>query len=786
MLKNYLKVALRNISKHKAYSSINIIGLAIGMAACILILLWVQYELSYDTFHEKSDNIYRVLHRWEIEGEAELSCLTQVPLAPAIKEQCPQISRATRFDDGDRQIIRYQDRRFQNDIVAEADNDFLQMFSLRFLQGDIKTALVDPISVVISDEMAEKIFGNDIAIGKTLNIDRRDFNVTGVFEELPENSHFDFDCIVSFDSRRDWLKEITDKWHVSAYYTYVLVDGDADIAGIEKKITGIMYDHIADSTSTLHLQPLNKIHLYSAGLEYSEGQPGSISMIYIFAFIAILVLVIACINYMNIVTARYTLRAKEIGLRKVIGARNQDIRKQFLAESILLTLVAMLLALVLVEIVLPFFNDWYGKNISFEPFEKPIMIIYLFGVAILTGLLAGSYPSFFLASFSPVKILGKSFILVKSNSIIRKGLVVIQFGISISLIIVSSIVFSQLDFMMKADLGFNQENLLFVNMRGGFAENYQNIKAELSDNPDVVSVCTGFPPKSPHWASSEVDWDGKNQDERAVICRYNVDHDYIKTLGIEVLQGRDFNENYPTDATDAFIINQEAAKVMGDANPVGKRFAYEGREGIIIGVINDFHVSSFRDPVYPLVLQINPEELHYLMVRVKPGGMPNIISYLEGRWQETANEFIFEYGFLNDTLVGFYKSEIKMSTIFRWATGLALFISCLGLFGLAAFTVERRIKEIGIRKVLGASYLNIISILSNEYTILILAANIISWPIAYYAMKNWLENFAYRISIDWQIFIAAGLSALLLGLITVSYQSLRAALSNPIDSIRYE
>jgi predicted permease len=786
MLRNYFKVALRNLSRNKVYSIINIAGLSIGMACCVLILLWVQDELSYDRFHKGADSLYRVTEAWNDHGETKRDALTSSLLAPALKEELPEINLATRFDPGGEQLIKCRDNRFQNDVVAKADNAFFHMFSFPFVAGDPKTALIDPFSVVLSEEMSRKYFGDYNPLGKLMNIDRRDFAVTGVMENIPDNSHLQFDCLVPFESRTESFKKAADKWYVSAYVTYVLVDGDLPVDRMEQRISSVLARHISDTTVTLGLQPIKDIHLYSAGLEFSGGEPGDIRYVYMFSAMAFLILLIACINFMNLATARSGTRAKEIGVRKVVGADRKQIRKQFFGESILLSFVALAAALALLELLLPLVSAWLGKPLNLDLVRRPELIIALVGLALLTGVLAGSYPALFLSSFKPIRVLKGAAILVSRGATLRKVLVVIQFAASVFLIISALVISGQLGFMTKGDLGFDQEHLLYVRMRGGFLEDYQNIKGQLLQNPDVISVSAGWPPKSPHWTSSDVEWEGKDPNKEVTMCRYEVDFGYVKTLGMELVRGRDFSEEFATDAKEAYLVNQEAVKQMGLSDPVGKKLSYDGHQGKILGVVKDFHQGSLRDPIYPLVLQIHSKKLFFMLARIKPGAVPEVIDLVENRWRETASEFPFEYHFLDQTIEGFYRAEQRMGSIFRWSTFLAILISCMGLFGLAAFAAEKRTKEIGIRKVLGASAASIVKLLSKEIILLVLLANLIAAPIAYWAMTRWLENFAYRMELSMSLFFISALVAVATAVVTVSYQAIKAGLANPVETLRYE
>ncbi len=786
MFSNYLKVALRNILRHKGYSLINILGLAIGMACCILLLLWVQDEVSYDKFHANGHQLYRVTEVWEDEEETELSVLTCPLLGPAVKEEIPEITHATRFHNDGEQIINYGEMRFQNDVVGMADNDFLQMFTFPLMAGNVNSALTDKFSVVITEDMSHKYFGTEDPIGEVLNIDRRDFVVTGVMENIPRNSHIRFDCVVPFDSRRDWLKEITDRWVVSSYYTYVMVNESSPLDEIVGKMNAVKERHLDASSASFGLQPVEDIHLFSGAYDYSEAEPGDIKYVYMFGALAVLILLIACINFMNLTTARSSNRVREIGVRKVVGANRGNIGRQFFGESVFLAVLAVILSVAIVELVLPAVNMWLGKSLNLPIFDNPWMIFGLLGLAGVTGIVAGSYPAVFLSAFQPVKVLKGKLDGGLKGIVFRKMLVVTQFAFSVFLIISAVLIYQQLHYMTKGDLGYDQDHLLTVRMRGGFLEDYENIKQDLMQNPNVLSISAGLPPSSLGWASTDLDWEGKDPDGEIGMNRYNVDYGYIETMGMEMADGRSFSREYSTDATQGYMLNEEAIKVMGLENPVGKRFSYEGREGTIVGVVRNFHQKSMHKPIYPLAMQINPEELKYMCIRLMPEGAPGIISFLGQRWLETANQYLFEYRFMDETLNNFYRSERRMGVIFRWSTILAISISCLGLFGLATFAAERRTKEIGIRKVLGASVANILKLLSQEIVLLVLIANVIAAPVAYYAMLQWLQNFVFRIDISWSVFGLTAVTALMIAIATVSFQAVKAALSNPVDALRYE
>ena len=792
MFKNYLKIALRNIKRHKGYSFITITGLAIGMTCTILILLWVQDELSFDRFHKNGDYLYRVIQDIQFTDHRTHWAITQGPLGPSLKEDFPEIVDFTR--------ISYREFRFKyadnvfDEGACMADNSILQMFTFPLVQGDPKTALIKPNNIVLSEEMAEKYFGEENPIGKTLKAnDRYDFHVTGVFKKIPTNSHLQFDFLIPFIFGRE-LGYTVDTWNNSGFSTYLMLAKTASVENVVEKISDYLQTKpTLEENSKLTLQPLKRVHLYSH-YDFDFGH-GDIKYVMIFSVVALFILLIACFNFMNLATARAGNRAKEIGMRKIVGAYKRNIIYQFLGEAIFLSVVALFFSLILVELLLPTFNTLSGKELSLNFSSNPLTLIGLIGISLITGFISGSYPALVLASYKPVEIFkgvgGTTNVAGsgKKGSIFRKVLVVSQFAISIMLFIGTIVVYNQLTFMRNKKLGYEKEHLLMSRMRGDMPQQFEAVKNELLKNPDILNVTAVASPPTYGYVFSNTLWHWKGQKpDEEILFRCNlINYDYFKAFGLELVAGRPFSKEFPTD-TNAVIINETAMRAMGLENPVGKRLAYfDGEFNIeIIGIVKDYHFRSLHQRIEPQILILSTDATRLLCTRILATDIARTIKEVEQVWKTFAPAFSFEYNFLDESLDNLYRSEMRISKIFRYFTALAIFISCLGLFGLASFMAEQRTKEIGVRKVLGASVPGIVLLLSKEFGKWVLVANIIAWPIAWYAMSKWLQNFAYRTNITWTTFIISAGIALLIALLTVSYKSIKAALANPVESLRYE
>lgn len=788
MLKNYFKISFRNVLKYKGHSIINIIGLSIGIAVCLLLLLWVQDEVSYDRYHEKADRIYRVISQSEPDDKIVKSAHTPAPLAPALVNDFPWIKKAVRFAKV-KFSVKCADKYFDEEIFF-ADPGVFDVFSFSMIKGNPKTAIKDPNTLLISEEMKTKYFGDENPVGKIISLGGRyDFKITGVFKTIPKNSHFRFHFLASVLHFR---KHYHTQWDVENYWTYILIEKGAPIDTFREKMPQFITKYRGRKAIDLYkimyfLQPLTSIHLFS-NLD-SEIEPNrDITTVYIFSLIALFILLIACLNYINLSTARFTNRAREVGLRKVLGALPGQLIRQFLGESFLLAAIALLLSMLLSQLFLPLFNSLSGKTLAFLYFENFFWLPVLFGIVFIVGLGAGIVPALFVSKFGPISALRGIF---KSNpviSILRKALVVFQFSISIIFIIITLVIVGQLRFIKTTDLNLNKENVINIHINKSEAAllQYETIKYEFSKHPDVISVCaSGFFPGKPKWNMNY--WhDGVRPDEHININCIPVDHDFFETLQVNFVAGRCFARHITTDKNN-FILNEAAVKEFGWKSALGKQFNVSNwKKGQVVGVVENFKYDSLHNDVKPVVLYINPPGFAYFSVRIKPHNIQGTIKHLKEKWQELVSGQTFEYTFLDEDFERLYKSEFRLEQIFLAVTIMGLFIACLGLFGLAAYTAEQQTKNTGIRKVFGASVFDITVLLSKEFTLWVLAANIFAWPVAWYAMKSWLQNFAHRVDITLFTFFLAGVLAFITALLTVSYKAVRAARANPVESLRYE
>jgi len=785
MFKNYLTVAVRNLLRHKGYSAINIAGLAVGMACCFLIALLVRHELSYDRHHQNAEQIFRVTEEYknDLTGEAVQNAQTAFRLAPALLSDFPEIVHATRFYRGTL-LARYKGKQFLEPGFALTDAAVFKVFSFPLIKGDPEVALKRPNSVVISEEVARKYFGDEDPVGKVLasNGEVPDLEVTGVFQKMPQNSHFRFDLLASMETLKLLSSRVVSDWRRSQY-TYLLLSRDHPPSALERKLPGFVEKCRREGAtfSKLHLQPLTDIHLHS-NLREEMAPNNSITFIWAISGMAVLVLFIACINFMNLSTARSTIRAREVGVRKVVGAHRLQVASQFLGESMLLSCVALLLAVGMVEVSLPLLNGLLNKQLTVELFGH---VFIMLGIALFTGVVAGSYPAFFLSALQPVSVLKGVLKTSPRSFILRRALVVIQFSISIGLIICTGVMYGQLSYLKNRQLGFDKENVVIIEWAHAI-QRLESFKSELLKSVDVMSVSASKNvPPDPSVRSYVVDLEGVGRRDMKIIM---VDHDFMRTLGIELKAGRDFSGNWPTDSGEAVILNEEAAKELGWASPVGKRFdiPYFQKRGRVIGVVKDFNFESLYHQISPVAFILSPRWYSKLAVRVRSDHLPDTIDFLRREWEEFVPDRPFSFYFLNDRLDQLYRAEKQRGQITGVFSALAIFVACLGLLGLASFTVERRTKEIGIRKVLGASVSSIVVLLSREFIILIAVANLIAWPAAYYAMRRWLQDFAYRIELGPGVFVLGGMLALGIALLTVSLQAVKAARANPVDALRYE
>lgn len=780
MIINYLKVTLRYIIKHKAYSFINVFGLATGIACCLLILLWVEDELSYDSFNEKSDRLYRVTR---VSGESRNE-RTPAILAPTLKDEYPGISDACRYRES-QTFVKIEDKFFSHLKMAYVDPSFFNLFTIKFIQGNASTGLENNSSIILTESLSKRIYGDSDPVGKVLRVGvNGDRVVTGIVKDFPYNSHIKFDCLVNFDSRDKSFENMfgENNWRVNAYSAYVLLNKGISAKSINNQIKDIIKKHHETSESEIFLQPVTDINLYPLEEE------GNLKYLYIFSAIALLILIIACINFMNLSTARSSSRAKEIGMLKVIGATRTGLIKKFMGESFLLTVFSVLIACLIVVLSLPYFNDLSGKQIDLTSIGGLGLLFIVVGITIFTTILAGGYPAFYLSSLIPSAVFKKSIRSGRFAGLFRKYLVIFQFAITIMLLIGVVIVYNQLSFMVNTDLGYDKEHMLYFDAPEDYINNFENIRSELLTNPNIINAAIGTPPMLLDFSINDVNWDGKNENEEITFAKYHVDYNYIKTVGLRLLEGRNFSKNISTDIDNAYIVNEEAERVIG--KPIlNKELTITaqmiGGSGKVIGVVNDFH-SSFHEKIVPTILDINNSWVNSVIVRISGNDMSSTIKFLEEKWRNRISDQPFEYSFFDDEIDNFYKKETQMAGLLGTFSVLAIVIACLGLFGLVTFVTEQRTKEIGIRKVLGSTIPGIILLLAKELIKWVVIANIIAWPVAYFVMGKWLEEFAYRIEMNVWVFILSGLVALSIALLTISAQTIKAAIANPVESLKYE
>jgi putative ABC transport system permease protein len=775
MLKNYLKITWRNIRNNKIYSFINIMGLAVGMATCILIQLWVQDELNFDKFHENYSDIYRTIP--EFQGTKYYS--NPLALAVVFKEQYPEVRQITRFCSR-YWLMKYGDRIY-NERGALVDDDFLNMFTFPLIEGTPETVFANRESIVLTERAAAKYFGNQDPIGKSLLINNDiALIVTGVLKDVPKNSHLQFDFLASM---RLMGERGDTSWSYEAG-TYALLEKNVSIQDFVDKISGFVMEHDkrTNQNVVLHIQPLSKVHLYSL------NGTDPILYVYIFLTIAIAILIIACINFINLTTARSNTRAKEIGMRKVVGAERADIIRQFIGESFILSALALLVAMVLVYLFLPAFNRLAEKQLTLNVAGNASALLLLLGIILFTGLASGSYPAFMLSSFRPSNILRRGKLQSGSGGfVLRKILVVSQFTATIVLIIGTIVMYKQLNYIRNKDIGLDRDHVVVISMNRELREAYRAFKNEIKQYPNVINVTAArrIPTNIGHM--NPVYWEGKGPQDYVTMTDASVDYDYFETLGMQIIQGRSFSEKYATD-TENYVLNEEALRITELESPIGKMFSCWEDEGKIIGIVKNFHASSLHSEIGPVIFTLSQRHgsHSYIFVKIRPNDISGILSDLEKKAGEFAPNNLFEYSFLDDEFNRQYGSDKRRGEIYKSFTFLAIFISCLGLFGMASFTAEQRTKEIGIRKVLGASIANIIALISKDFLVLLFVSNVIAWPVAYYLMNKLLNNYAYRTGIAVWVFIVSGIAAVFIALFTVCIKIVRAALFNPVNSLRYE
>ena len=783
MFKNYLKIAIRNLVRQKGYSAVNIIGLAIGISCTILLTLWIVDELSYDTFHHSKERIYRVLEHQEYSSQSMEVAVTPGPLAAALKEKFPEIKRAVRFDFAANSNLHKDDKIFSEFRGAYVDPDFLEMFTFPVIQGNLKT-LADINSIVVTKKVAEMIFGEDDVVGKSIQVGEETKTVGAIIENVPDNSHLKFHFLQPI-AEYIRLGEELESWGRNSLHTYIEIQDNADATDLNKKITSFIKENSEGAASDLYLQPLSKTHLHSTGMVADFSGMGDFRYVVIFGCISLFIIIISCINFISLTTARYSKRAREVGMRKVLGSHRKHLILQFLGESILMVIISLIFAFVIVEFALPHFNQFTGKELSlFADFSLKSTLL-LIGMTALLGILAGIYPAFMLSSFKPVTVLKGSTLKGQKGGSFRKILVVLQWSLSIILIISTIILFQQLKYMQNKKLGFDTEHIMYTRFYNW--DNFETMKQELLANSEIVNVTAAMAlPHNMSNSTSGANWEGMNEEESFLLHFEMVENDFIDTFNMNMIAGNNFTQESLISEDFGYILNETAIKKMGLVNPIGTKFSLWGIDGKIVGVVEDFHFKSLYNTIEPLVLMQIPDYIYYTIVRVNSSDIAKTKVLLEETVQKFAPESKIEFKFFDESVDAMYRAEREMSTVLRLFTGLAIFIACLGLFGLSAFMMELRTREIGIRKILGADIPNLIFNLSKDFTRWIIFANVIAAPVAYFILNKALMNFAYHIKISPAVFVVTFIASLLLAVLTIVSQTIRAALANSVKALKYE
>jgi len=794
LLSNYFKVARRNIFRNKGYSFINITGLALGMACCLLIALWALDEMSFDSFHTNADNIYGIVQTQYSDNEEHYVTSTPAVLARSLKDEFPEITAAARYTAGwDEMTVSYNDNLFFERALAYADPSFLQMFSFPFLKGDKNTALSSPNSIIITEEMALKYFGSEDPIGKSLLINNKaSFEVTGVMKNIPDNTIFNFSALIPFQTflQTSRKPEDNESWESNFTDTFVQLNGNASVnefsSKLHKYIKTKIFDNPAPEFTPL---PLKKSRFSS----WYQGEK-RISSITIFSSIAFIILLIACINFINLSIVSSVKRSREIGLRKVLGANRSNTAIQFLGEFLVLTIIAFLIAIILVILFMPLFNDVFGRELKLDILFRKTTILASLGIILFTGIIGGGYPAIILSSLKPASILKNNSGKNLRKSSLRRFFVVFQFSLSTVMIIVMSVIYMQYDFIRYQDPGFNKEQILYVPLKSNTNLNYNAVKNALSSVPGITSMTgtTNLPSMINRSTSSNITWEGKSRDNKTLIYFANIDFNYAKTLGIGLKNGVDITERMQnTEPVNAALINEEMARLIGIINPIGAELTVQGKKLKITGILNSFHFVDYTQNIPPVVFSLISDQAslsmpNYLIAKISQGNISSTINLIHSKWKEINPLVPFEYHFIDEDFDKMYKQEEKLAGVIGIFTFMAIIISALGLFGLSSYTAEQRKKEIAVRKVLGSRITDILKLLITEYFYLILTANILAWPLGYYIAHKWLQDYAYKISINPGIFILAGISALIIMAAAVGYQSVKAATANPADNLRSE
>lgn len=783
MLKNYFKIAIRSLLKSKLFSFINIFGLALGMSCSLLIWLWVKDEISFNTFYPDLDNVYYVHSASDYKGQKNVGDITPGPWMEVIEKEVPDVKAITKLT-WNRELLVKVGEESTKESGIYATTDFFKVFQTPFVAGNAKSPIAQPTSIAISRKLSEKYFGKTDAVGKTINLDNaKNFIVSAVFENIPQNASVRFDWIVNFKvQEEDWMKT----WGNFSFKTYLRLSPQADPSHAEQVMQKVIKKNSPPQFASFPiLQGLKDVYLYST---YENLKPvgGRIEYIKVFSIVAVFILLIACVNFMNLATARSIKRAKEVGVRKVVGAEKKFLVMQFMGESLIVSMLAAVLALVFVILLLPAFNNVVEKHITLN-LTDPSLYLSIITLVLITGIVAGSYPALYLSSLQPIRILKGRLSFSNRGVFLRKGLVVFQFGLSVFLIIGMLVIGRQMKYIQTKRLGLDRENVLYISLEGDLNNKLETFRQEITSSPFVsAATTTGEIPTNISGNSGDLDWDGRDKDLVNTVSATFVGYDFTKTMNIQMVGGRDFSKDFPGDTTN-YIINEAAVRMMKMDDPVGKQVKFWMGKGTIVGVMKDFHLGTFHSEIQPLIL-VNYKGLNtaFMMIRTKPGKTQEALAHIEKTTRTFNPNYPFSYHFMDENYEKMYRSEMIVNTLIKYFGILAIVISCLGLLGLAAFTAEQRTKEIGIRKVLGANVSSVIALLSKDFVKLIIIAIILASPVAWYVMDKWLKDFAYRIDLNWEIFALAGTIAICVAMFTVSFQSVKAALMDPVKSLQTE
>ena len=797
MIKNTFRIVFRNISRQKGFTLINVTGLAVGLTAALLILMWVMDELSFENFNEHADQIYMVNQDQFYTGERYRVAVTPQPCSPVWKERIPEISETSRFSFLPRMLFRIGNKVFYETQIKAADSGILNIFTFPLLLGDANTALRDPHSIILSQKLSKKYFGDLNPIGKVITLENRNqFTVTAVMKDIPKNSMFNpsqspytgIEAIIPY-SYLNQAGMADNSWGNNNILTFILLGNNADIKSINKKLTDIVVEHNPETNAKFFLTPWLDFRLH-AQYGFQDGK-GEIVKIYIFIAIAIFILLIACINFINLAIAKAASRGIEIGVKKVAGANRLDMVVQFMIESLILVMIALMLALVLVGLLLGIFNSMSGKSFTVSDIFQAKFIAGFFITGLLTGVLAGIYPALYLSSLKPVMVLKGETISGKRTGRLRQILVIVQFSLSIFIALGAIFMYLQLKYMQEKELGFDKENLICIPMSDNMKAKYPTLKKELLKEPLILGVTASQ--SNPTMIGSNgggASWKGKDPKQEVLIGQNIIDYDYMSTMKMSLVAGRDFSRDHPGDMGDTlgnFLVNEEVVKLMGGGDVVGKSFSFMGQRGVIVGVMKNFHFSGAQEPIGPMAFAVSDSKsFSQVLVRIAPGDLPSILKTVEKIWKKVIPDYPPEYGFIDQDYENLYRTEMRMGMLLKYFTFVAIIIACLGLYGLSAYAASRRTREIGIRKVMGAGVFSVIYYLSKDFLILVVISIAVAFPLGWYAVNKMLLEFAYRINLNWLVFGAIGLGALVLAMITVSFQAYKAASVNPAVALKAE